>query len=236
MPTAQHETPVALAKQHPDLVAWLLANVFDLKVPDYHHTRLPTTEVRVLVPRTYHADGMVLFCDPNDHPLLAAVLEVQRSRDRAKRRTWKLYVAQLEAELDVDTALVVFCPDLGLARWYRRLFESDGPSLRLQPLIFTPGDVPLVVDLELARANPALAVLSAICHGAHANVDTMFPALLAAIQSEGPVNEVLYYDIVLSGLPTAVRARWEAFMTATTQNPFYSDVLRAKWDESYAKG
>src|ERR1700712_3244561 len=102
MPSAEHESPVALARMDPGLVAWLLSNLFDVKVPDYDHARPHATDVRVLVPRTYPSDSMVLFCDAADRPLLAAVFEVQRGWDLAKRRTWKLYVIQLEAELDVD--------------------------------------------------------------------------------------------------------------------------------------
>jgi hypothetical protein len=79
-------------------VAWLLRTLFEVKVPDYHHARPHATDVRVMVPRTYHADSMALFCDADDRPLLATVFEVQRRWDLAKRRTWKLYVAQLEAE------------------------------------------------------------------------------------------------------------------------------------------
>jgi hypothetical protein len=180
MPSAEHESPIALAKLDPGLVAWLLTNVFDIKVPDYHHARGQPTDVRVVVPRTYHADGMLLFCDPADLPLLAVVLEVQRRWDATKQRTWKLYVAQLEAELNVSAALLVYCTNAALARRYRALFDSDGVSLWLQPLIFTSADVPLVVDVDLARANPALAVLSAICHGEHAEIDATFPALMAA--------------------------------------------------------
>ncbi|HET8682308.1 MAG TPA: hypothetical protein VFM54_10600 [Micromonosporaceae bacterium] len=226
MPSAEHESPVALAKLDPDLVAWLLANLFDVKVPDYHHARTQATDVRVLVPRTYHADSMVLFCDPADRPLLAVVLEVQRSRDRGKWRMWKLYVAQLEAELDVDAALMVYCPDLAVARWYQRMFEFEGLSLLLRPLVFTPYEVPLVANVELARAHPALAVLSAICHGGHAEVDEMFPALVEALRSVGPNRAILYYDVVLAGLPPAARARWEAFMTTTIGYEYRSELLR----------
>jgi hypothetical protein len=226
MPSAEHECPIALAKLDPDLVAWLLANVFDVKVPDYHHARMQPTDVQVLVPSTYHADGMVLFCDPADRPVLAAVLEVQRGWDRTKLRTWKLYLAQMEAEWDVSAALVVFCPNPALARWYRGLLTSDGLSLSLRPLIFTPGEVPLVVDAGLARANPALAVLSAICHGGHAEVDAMFPALMEALRSLRPKKAILYYDIVLAGLPKAARARWEAFMTTTVGYEYHSELFR----------
>ena len=72
-----------------------------------------------MVPRTYHADGMVLFCDAAGRPPMGAVLEVQRGWDITKLCTWKLYVAQLEAELDVATVLVVFCPDPAIATWLR---------------------------------------------------------------------------------------------------------------------
>ena len=226
MPSAEHESPVALVKLDPGLVAWLLTNVFDVKVPDYHHARTQPTDVRVLVPRTYHADGMLLFCDVTDRPVLAVVLEVQRGWDTTKRHTWKLYVAQLEAELDVNAGLLVYCPDPRIARRYRDLFEFDGLSLTLRPLIFTPDDVPLVLEAELARANPALAVLSAICHGGHAEVEATFPALAEALRSLGPRKAILYYDVVLAGLPEAARARWEAFMTTTVGHGYHSELFR----------
>jgi len=92
MPSGEHESPIALAKLDPGLVAWLLAHLFDVKVPDYHHARSQPTDVRVLVPRTYHADGMLLYCDAADEPVLAVVLEVQRGWDATKRWTWKLYL------------------------------------------------------------------------------------------------------------------------------------------------
>jgi hypothetical protein len=134
-----------------------------------------------MVPRTYHADGMLVFCDATDRPVLAAVLEVQRGWDPGKRWTWRLYVAQLEAELAVSVALVVYCPDTPIAGRYRDMFAFDGISLLLRPLIFTPNDVPLVIDKDLARTSPALTVLSALCHGDHTEVDAAFPALAAAL-------------------------------------------------------
>ncbi len=226
MPSGEHETPIALAKLDPGLVVWLLAHLFDVKVPDYDHARAQPTDVRVVVPRTYHADGMLLFCDAVDDPVLAVVLEVQRGWDPGKRWMWKLYVAQLEVELTVNVALVVDCPDPAIARRYRGLFEGEWLSLLLRPFILTPHDVPLVVDVELARANPALAVFSAICHGGDADVDEMFPALAQALRALGPKNAILYHDIVLAGLPQAPRARWEAYMSTTTGSEFRSELLR----------
>ena len=188
-----------------------------------------------MVPRTYHADGMVLFCDSADRPLMGAVLEVQRRWDVTKLRTWKLYVAQLEAELDVVTALVVFCPDPAIARRYRKLFEDDESSLTLLPLIFTPDDLPLVHDVDLARANPSLAVFSAICHAEHAEVEAAFPALMEALRAADPKQALLYYDVVLAGLPPATRTRWEAFMTTAAGYEFQSELLRNLSDQYKAE-
>jgi len=236
MPSGEHESPIALAKLNPGLVTWLLAHLFDVKVPDYHHARAAPTDVRVLVARTYHADGMLLYCDAANQPVIAVVLEVQRRWDPGKRWTWKLYVAQLEAELRVNAALVVYCPDRAIARRYRGMFEFEGLSLPLQPFIFTPHEVPLVVDVELARANPALAVFSAICHGSSADVDAVFPALAGALQALGPKKAILYYDIVLAGLPQASRARWEAYMSATVGSQYQSELLREVDARGEARG
>ncbi len=226
MPSAEHETPIALAKLDPGLAAWLLTNLFDIKVPDYHHARTVATDVRVVVPRTYHADGMLVFSDSDDQPVLAVVLEVQRRWDSGKRWTWRLYVAQLEAELTVNAALIVYCPDAMVARRYRDMCEADGVSLLLRPLIFTPHDVPLIIETEVAQTHPALAVLAALCHASGPNVDAAFPALAAALQALGPSKAILYYDIVLAGLPEAPRTRWEAFMTTTIGSSYRSELLQ----------
>lgn len=226
MPSTEHESPIALVKLDPSVAVWLLANVFDVKVPDYHHAHAEATDVRVLVPRTFHADGILVYRDPVDTPQLAVVFEVQRKWDISKRRTWKLYTAQLEAELDVDAAMLALCPDPAIARRYRDMFAFDGLSLSLRPFILTPDDVPLVVDVELARAKPALAVFSALHHLTDADVEAAFPALAEALRLLGPTEATTYYDVVLSGLPAAARTRWEAFMSTAMNYEFKSDFAK----------
>jgi hypothetical protein len=226
MPSGEHESPIVLIQSDPTLAAWLLAHLFKVTVPDFDHARQQPTEVRVLVPRTYHADGVLLYCDADDRPVMGVVVEVQRGWDPDKRWTWKLYVCQVEAESQVETLLLIYCLDPAVARRYRELFERDGSSVPLRPYLFTPADVPLVIDAELAREAPALAVLSALCHGADPQVDGVFPALAEALRALGPGKAILYYDIVLAGLPAAARTRWEAFMTATTGSEYRSELFR----------
>jgi hypothetical protein len=82
------------------------------------------------------------------------------------------------------------------------------------------------VDVGLARANPALAVFSAISHGGDADVDAVFPALAEALRTLGPTRAILYYGIVLAGLPQAPRARWDAYMSTAVGSEYRSELLR----------
>ena len=123
-----------------------------------------------------------------------------------------------------------------MPRYYRRMFEFEGLSLTLRPFVFAPSDVPLVVDQDVARASPALAVFAAICHGGRAEVDAAFPALAAALQALGPASAISYYDIVLAGLPAAPRKRRETFVTTATKSAYYSDLFRELSARSEARG
>ncbi|OHV36645.1 MULTISPECIES: hypothetical protein [Pseudofrankia] len=236
MPSGEHESPLELAERNPEVLVWLLEKLFDVKVVDYHHARSQPTEVRKLVPSTYRADGMTLLCDATDRSLLSVVLEVQRDWDPGKRWTWKTYVAHLEAELEINAALLVYCPGPTVARRYRDLFESDGVSLHLRPLLFTPGDVPLVVEIERARAEPALALFSVLCHGGDADIEAAFPALAEALRALGPKKRPLYHEIVLAGLPATLWDRWEMYVNSALGRPYRSKLLGETAARAHAEG
>jgi len=220
MPTGEHESTIELVEQNPEILVWLLANLHGVQVPRIHHARRRPVEART---RTYRADGMTLFYDKDDRLLLGIVLEVQRRWDPGKRWTWKVYVAHLETEEQVNAALVVYCTSPRVARRYRRLFKTEGLSLHLRPFIYTAADVPLVVDVERARAEPALALLSAICHGRNPGVVTAFPALVEALEALGPEKGPRYNQILLSGLSEALQRSWGAFMTSATDRRYIDE-------------
>ena len=93
-----------------------------------------------------------------------------------------------------------------------------------------------MVDLAVAEGNPALAVLSAVCHGGDPGIDAAFPALVAALRAVDPQTAISYNDIVLAGLPEAPRARWEALMSTGTGSRFLSDYYRELDARSRAEG
>jgi hypothetical protein len=151
MTSAEHEAPVALVKKDPELVAWLLANVFGVALPTFDRASASPGDLQVLTPRTYHADATVLLTAA-DRAVYAVVVEVQRARDPDKLLRWKQYLAEVGATVRVTTALVVHCADPDVARYYRRLVAEDDGSLALRPLIVAPDDLPL----EFRPAHPSL--------------------------------------------------------------------------------
>jgi hypothetical protein len=70
--------------------------------------------------------------------------------------------------------------------------------------------------VEQAAARPAPVLLAATCHLDDAEIDVMFPALLAALDALEPEKKTFYDDVTVGRLPAAARARWEAFLMTTT--------------------
>jgi hypothetical protein len=132
--------------------------------------------------------------------------------------------------------LVVHCIDPDVARYYRRIVDQDAGSLRLQPLIVTPDELPLVVNTEVARQYPSLAVLSMLMHSRRTDIDQAFAGLAEALRAVGPAQALFYNDIVLAGLPPDSRARWRAFMTTTAGSRYFSEEFQQAEAKGLAEG
>ncbi|ONH24928.1 hypothetical protein BL253_28985 [Pseudofrankia asymbiotica] len=236
MPSGEHEASIELAMLAPNVVLDLLSEIFRVKAPSFHEVTEPSTDMRMLAPRTYHADGALLFKDADGLPVLGVVLEVQRGWDSRKQWTWMLYVAHMAVRLRVRTLLLVYCPDPTVARRYQRLYEPRDRYSPQEPLIFSPPDVPRILDVDQARANPAHAVFSAICHSHDANIDDHFPALAEVLRTADHEAAASYDDILMAGLPQAVRIRWEAYMKSAVGHRYYSDFYRQLDARARAEG
>lgn len=88
-----------------------------------------------------------------------------------------------------------------------------------------------------AVAAPAAAVLGTLLHAGEPGIDDAFPALAAAIQGLNVEKSILYYDVVMAGLPDEARKRWEAFMQSTPHGQtFRSELFRRIEAKSKAEG
>lgn len=75
-----------------------------------------------------------------------------------------MYVITARARFECPLVLVVVTPDATPARWAAQTVELSG-SWFWAPLVVGPEGIPIIADVERARREPELAVLSVMAHG-----------------------------------------------------------------------
>ena len=143
----------------------------------------------------------------NGEPVLGIIVEAQLSTDERKRYVWPVYTVNLRARLKCPVCLLVVTADDATARWAAKAVDLGGGN-RFVPLVLRPSGVPEVTDEDEARADPELAVLSAMAHGKDRDTDRAVKIAVAAqVAALGldPDRSRLYFDLVLTSLSEAGR-------------------------------
>jgi hypothetical protein len=234
VPSAEHEAPVFGFAEHPGTLVDLLDRTFKVGLPPYDDARRGPTAFPKGPPTSYHVDNSLVFSLAGKRQY-AVALEVQRRWDEAKWRMWKFYATSLERELDVGVLMVVFCTNPRVAARYRSLAEADGYSVQLRPYILTAADLPLVLDPAQASVDLPLAALSLLCQPADPAVDEAFEVLYQATRTVDLEQARAICDMVLGGLPEAVRVRLEAQLTVM-ESKYRSEYFRTAEAQGLAKG
>jgi hypothetical protein len=212
MTSFEHEAPLLLLREAPAIVPRLLAEVLKVELPEYSALQLASAELPELVPAERRADLVVIAEDDAGSPVMAIVVEVQRTPNSDKHYSWPQYLANLHARHRCLTWLVVLSEDSSVAAWARKPIETFHPNPGLAPLVIGPSEFPRVTDSELARAAPELAVLSVLMHRESAEVTEIAAAALdAAAQVDDPRSK-LYADLILSSVPDLSRIVLERLM------------------------
>ena len=81
--------------------------------------------------------------------------------------------------------LLVVTIDETVARWASQTSDLGGGN-SFRPLVLGPGAVPEVTDAHRARADPELAVLSAMAHGKDPDID--MAARIASVAVEASLD------------------------------------------------
>ncbi len=227
MPSYLHETLVEMFRDRPELAAQLLAGPLGVDVPEYHEVRLSTTDLTEVVPTEYRAD-LVILLNRDDATVLALVVEVQLRTDLRKRQVWPAYVAVLHARLCCPVVLLVVCPTSTVSAWCGRPIVVGNPGLVLTPVVLGPDTVPVVTDPATARANPELAILSAMAHGPGPDRAEVLAVLPAALGVVDPAHARLYADIVIAALPAAARNHLEALVKSLLGYEYQTEFVQ-RW-------
>lgn len=215
MPSQLHESLIDMFRARPVLVAELLSGPLGVPVPPFEWAGLSSADMTDIRPAEFRADAVITL-KAGAEPVLMVVVEVQLTKDRRKKRTWPVYVATLHARWDCRVTLLVVCPDPKVAAWCAEPMVFGDPGLVLTPVVLGPGAVPVVTDPGQARANPEMAVLSALAHGSQGRGGVL-EALLAALEAIDLERADLYAEMVFQALQGEARHRLEELMTTTSE-------------------
>jgi Domain of unknown function (DUF4351) len=224
MPSQLHEAWLLLFRNRPQLAAELLRDALHFELPRYTEARIESAELTDVHPAEYRADLVVLLLD--EVPVLGIIVEVQLSRDGRKRFVWPVYVTSLRARLKCPVCLLVVTADDAVARWAAKPVDIGGGN-RFVPLVMGPSGVPEVIDEVQARADPELAVLSAMAHGRDADsAKSARIARVAQIASHDLDEDRawLYLDLAVSCLSEAARRAFQSM-----------DIRKYEFQSEFAK-
>lgn len=234
MPSQLHEALLLLFRNRPSLAPELLRAALHVELPPYTDVRIDSADLTEVQPAEYRADLVVLLLD--GAPVLGIIVEAQLSADDRKRFVWPVYAANLRARLRCPVCLLVVTADDATARWAARPIDLGGGN-RFTPLVLRPSGVPEVTDESVAKADPELAVLSAMAHGRDADTNKSVQIAIAAqIASLGldADRSRLYFDLILNSLSEAARRELQTMDPAKYE--YQSDFARRYVAQGRAEG
>ncbi len=216
VPSLEHEIPLELIRQRPDLVRDLFrAAGFELPVGTISAISTDLTEI---TSGPHFADCAIVIRE-GERIVCGVIVEVQRDRDDRKHYAWPAYVTRLHAQLECPVLLLVFATTNAVVRWAREPIETGHPGFTLRPIVLGYDNVPRVTDAS--PTSPELAVLSALSHPGD---DEVGRAALLAIRDLDDKHSALYWDVIASAHPEIIRKILEESMKGYE----YQSELRAR--------
>ncbi|MFJ1651548.1 hypothetical protein ACIOC2_09080 [Streptomyces sp. NPDC088337] len=238
MVNSSHEAMHRIFQEYPGLFTGV-SEVLGLPfVPPTAVTVLPTdlTEARTVERRV---DTLLRFDSEGEESFLLAV-EAQSGKDGDKPASWAYYLSFLYAKYRIPPLLLVVCQDRSTAEWAARpvpIGPRQWPALRLYPLVVGPHNMPVITDPADARADLALATLSAIAHAKEPAVDGILKALSTALQDvpEAVADTIIEFTAQGLGGNRRAAALWRNLVAADLS--FYKSYLSEEIrDEGRTRG
>ena len=214
MPSLVHEALVDLFRARPHLAAELLAAVAAISPDIEVQGALLDADLSQVAPTEYHADAVVRLSGPGLD--LLVIIEIQLRLDANKAYVWPGYAGVACTRHRCPVAILVITLDAATARWAAQPIHF-GPGSVLTPIVVGPRQMPVVVDPEIARQNPEIAVLSAMAHGHGPDAARVGVAAAEAARDLDEARARLYLDLVLSSLNPAARTLLEGLMIENWQ-------------------
>ncbi|WP_194815021.1 hypothetical protein [Nocardia sp. XZ_19_385] len=229
MPSNNHEMPLELFRERPELGPKLARDLLGLPVPDELCWRLGPETVTLLGPMELHLD-VSLVGEHAERPKYAVIHEVQNTCTRDDREriaeSWPEYVTNLRKRFHCPAVLLAYCPDQETAAKVGRSVDTGHPGFVFTPVTYWPGKLPPVTDPESARRWPELVLLAVPGHVDDTHRRRVLEMVPEAIGAFGEERGFIYYDYVRKRLPEAARLELEEIMALSAET--------YKWESDFA--
>jgi hypothetical protein len=219
-------------RDHPEVIDQTF-RVLDFKFPETKATSLMDTDVTEIRPIERRVDT-VMKVETKDGGSFILVFEAQRKVDADKLASWPYYISFLHERHRLPVLLLVICQDHATAKWASApitMLVEDWPSMRVQPLVVGPHNVP-VPQGPIDEAGILLGVLAAITHAREPGIDGI-PNLMAAALRDTDAstrsNLAMFIQLGVEGLPAA--QIWRGLMIWDIETLRTSEVFREILDE-----
>ena len=227
-----HEALLKLVHDRPGFVADLLTGILGIPLSGSAEVRLTESTLNQPAPVEAYADAAVLLVVGK--PVLGVIVEAQLKTEARKQYTWPLYAVSARARHECPFMVLVITLDPQVARWASQAIDlGDGNLFR--PRVMGPDQIPKVMDADVARRDPQLAVLSTAAHG-KGDPGTAVRIALAAIDAISALPEDqrrVYSDLIEASLSEAAR---KVLMTLPQNQPFYSEFGRRSYERGVGEG
>lgn len=233
MPKLPHEALVQLVRRAPEIILSLLWP--DGPPPSCTTIHVTAGEFVDLNFAEYHADVVLALGGVPGRPEGVVVVEAQNSIDPAKRESWPVYISGVRSRLHCPCALVILAPDRRVAAWCSTPIDLGWGRFVQHPWVIGPDDIPVITELERARAAPELAVLSV---AAHADEPVALAVALTAAEAARDLDDgrsVRYIDFIFGLLGPQARTLLEQLMS-TAERRYFSDIFQEHFDRGLAEG
>jgi hypothetical protein len=230
-PTREHNTLAELFRNRPTLAPELMRLLGRGKLPAFRDAAVGDTNLSTTLES--RADMVVVLS--KNRPVLAIAVEVQRTCDSRKRRSWPLYEAALGYRHQCPACVLVIATSGRIARWAARPIPLGPTGSRCQPLVIGGDLIPRITDLEDALRNPELAVLSAMAHGKAARGIEVAKAAVAALAGLDAERGADYFDLIVAALPKVAPRALEALIMEGKHMP-QSEWARRHYRRGEAEG
>ena len=234
VPSRLHEDLLRLFQNRPALAAEVARWALHAELPEFAEARIDSATLNDLRPAEYRADCVVVLL--REQPVLGIIVEAQLGRDEEKAFTWPAYVCNLRSRIRCPVCLLVLTADDGVARWAARTIDLGGGN-RFAPWVLSLSDIPEISDDAQAKADPELAVLSAVAHGGDEDFEKsarIARSATAALLDLDADRSLMYHDMVLASLSEAAREVLQAMIPDKYE--FKSDFAKHYFGLGQAQG